>query len=161
MENIQEKMRISAYEILVNLIENNEPFGLVMWNNDNWDLPLPEDVMEQFPTTITLNIEGEVLERVEFTEDGKVDLDIMFGDTEYFKEIEMGEIVALVNLKTGQPYIVCDFPQVEKPELIVEEDDGSWKRPTTKDEWIDLECNEVSVDAFIKNNPEILGGKNA
>ena len=157
-DDIKDILRENAYSVMTQLISEYVPFRLVLWQNDNWDLPLSEELLKAMPDHLTLDITTEVLDHISYEEDGSVVLCIMFGDTEYNKLVEYDEIVAIVNMENGQPYTLCNFPQEPK------ETNRGPKRPNTKDEWvkeivedgIDIESAMRSVNALIKYNEGLV-----
>ena len=162
-DNIKDILRENAYSVMTQLISEYTPFRLVLWQNDNWDIPLPKDILERMPDHLTLDISTEVLDHISYEEDGSVVLCIMFGDTEYYKVVEYDEIVAIVSMQDGQPYALCNFPQEPKVQKDYED---IVKRPETREQWIqeivedgiDVESAERSVSSFMKYNENLLKG---
>ena len=133
-----------------------------MWNNDNWNSPLPDSVMKAFPTQIVLDIKEMALEESYIDEStGEIIIATMFEGTEYQKVLEHGEIIAVLDL-AGQPMILNNFkPEVSDNDIIKEFFEPNI--PTTKAEIIELSISDGvpadaanrSFDMFMKNNPNL------
>jgi len=153
--DIKEVMRESARELVEIMLLDNQEFRLIIWNNNNWDKPLPESIMKSFKDQLILDIKEMALDDSYVDEaTGELILVSSFGGEEYSKVLEYDEIIAVLDL-SGQPYIINNFSQEEQEEDIVYE-----KIPLTKNDWIDMatdggiprENAERSINAFIANN---------
>ena len=165
---IRELMRENAIDLVEIMIQEQYPFRLVMWNNNNWNQALPEKIMKSFPVQIVLDIKQMALEESFVDENtGEVVITTMFEGKEYQKVLEGSEIIAVLDL-TGQPYILNNFKQEEIQEEYLSE---TW--PTTKEEVVklvtsdgcDKEAASKSFDIFMKYNPDLakrfnVGNKN-
>jgi len=160
--DIREVMRDNAINLVEALLSDNQPFRLVLWNNNNWNAPLPDNIMESFPIQLVIDIKQMALEE-SFVNDktGDVIITTMFEGIEYQKVLDYDEILAVLDLD-GQPYILNNF----KPELNLEDSVKEFfapEIPTTKKEIVELAvsdgCEKVAIersfDIFIKNNPEL------
>jgi hypothetical protein len=153
--DIKEVMRENARELVEIMILDKQEFRLILWNNDNWDKPLPENIMKSFEHQLILDIKEMALDRTYIDEaTGEIILVSSFGNEEYSKVLDYDEIIAVLDL-TGQPYIINNFTQEEEVQMIPYE-----TTPLTREAWIDMategglpkEAVEKSMDAFIKNN---------
>jgi len=105
--NILNKVRVGlAYELLKNLIQTQTPFRIVLWTENNWDKPLPEDVLKKFPNQLVLDIDNDSLK------DSYIDKDIVistwFNGEQYTKVVKDYEIAGILELN-GTPMIVNNF----------------------------------------------------
>ena len=156
---VKETMRESAYSLLEIMILENFPFRVVLWNNNNWDKPLPKDIMASFPSQIVLDIKEMALEESYIDENtGEVIIATMFEGNEYTKSIIYDEIVAILDLQ-GQPYILNNFEQ-----NTILPDKVFTNKPKTKMDLLSLviadgipaEAATKSIDAFMKYNPNLF-----
>jgi len=161
---IREKQLENTLILLQTLIAENQPFRVVIHQNDDWDFPLPKEILEKHKDSLTLDITLEAIEQIQYYEDSQYPvLKIMFGDNEYNKEIYPEDIIAIINIEDNQPLIVNSFNLSKKPEVKKTQDDV-YKRPTSKKEWIDecvndgitAENAERSINAFMKNNTNLF-----
>jgi len=159
---VRELMRENALDLVEIMIQEQQPFRIVIWNNDNWNQPLPDIIMESFPVQIVLDIKQMALEESFVDENtGEVIITTMFEGIEYQKVLEGGEIIAILDL-AGQPYVLNNFKQEETEEEI-KDDFLSAIIPTTKEEIIELaisdgcekEAVNRSFDMFMKYNPDL------
>jgi hypothetical protein len=167
---VKETMRENAKALVESMILDRVPFRLVLWNNDNWNMPLPDEIMTSFPTQIVLDIKEQSLDDSFVDENtGEIIISTVFLTKEFHKVVEYDEIIAVLDF-TGQPYILNNFKMEEKITLeqVVQEN----FLPQTKTEVIEMvmsegipvESAQRSINAFIKNNPDIAerlgeGGK--
>lgn len=154
---IKETMREKAYSLLEIMILEEFPFRLVLWNNNNWDKHLPEDIMMSFPSQLVLDIKEMALEDSFVDEStGDIVITTLFEGEEYSKVILYDEIVAILDLQ-GQPYILNNFEQEVVPDKVFK------LKPKTKIDLLALVVAEgipataatKSIDAFMKNNPTL------
>ena len=61
-EIVKQQMRLNAYLLVNELINQGESFRIILWNNDDWSVPLPDNVMEAYPEQLILDIKDETLE---------------------------------------------------------------------------------------------------
>jgi hypothetical protein len=102
-------MRENAIILLGELLLHKEKFSLVLWNKDNWDKPLPDRIMSEFPVTIMLDFKGDTLvDSYLDKETGRCYISTDFDGTVYKKEVEFDEIHVIMDLD-GRPYLVNDF----------------------------------------------------
>ena len=162
-EETKEILRENALKVLNQLIFDKEEFKLLLHQRNDWDFELPEEMLKQFPDTLPLDIAGEVFDHIEYEDDVPI-LKMMFADQEYNKEIQPEDILAIVNIKTGQPIIINDFKPDENLEEISEVEDGIYYKPTTRERWlkevqdegIDYSSATRSIDCFLENNPNLF-----
>ncbi len=155
---VKEVMRDNAHNLLEIMIEERVPFRIVIWNNNNWDNPLPENVMDAFPMQLVLDIKEMALDESYIdASTGEIILVTMFEGKEYEKVVDYEEIVAILDL-SGQPYILNNFEQDNiKPDKVFS------ITPTSKEDIINQvvqdgvpkEAAARSVSAFFKHNPEL------
>ena len=159
---IKEQMRENAYSLIEVLIQQNQPFRIVMWNNNDWDMDLPESIMESFKTQLVLDIKDMALEG-SYIDDatGEVILCTVFDSTNYSKVLKYDEIIGIFDLK-GQPYQLNSFNQEPSETDPLKEFKDTFI-PKTKAGLIELavsdgipkEAAERSINAFMKNNPAL------
>jgi len=152
--NVKNELRKNSLEVVKKFLEESQEFRLVMWNNDDWDSDLPQDIMRDYPKQILLDITEEVQDNCYVNED-RVLLYLMFGDIEYSKELFPEDIVAILDLE-GQPYIVNNFDYEKARNTSISDS-------ITKDDMIEslVDLSEISIDhakksvnAMLKNNPQ-------
>jgi len=160
-EDIKDVMRENAHNLVEIMLLEQVPFRLVLWNNDNWNKDLPDEIMKNFPSQILLDIKEAALEESYIDEaTGEIIITTNFYNEEYMKVLEFDEIVAVLDL-TGQPYILNNFQPEEKIKETPEEFLSFV--PKTVDELVEMavaegipaENAEKSINAFMKNNPDL------
>jgi hypothetical protein len=158
-ESVKDVMRTMAYELAELLILEDFPFRLIIWNNDNWNKPLPDNIMEKFPAQIVIDIKELALKDSFIDENtGELIINTYFNDAPYSKVLDFEEIVAILDLD-GQPLIVNNF----EPETPFNKPVLNRKKLQNKKDLVDLIVSEGideedayrSVNAFIKNNPNL------
>ena len=162
-KEVRETMRENAYSLLETMILEDVPFRLVLWNNNNWDKPLPTSIMDAFPTQLVLDIKEMALDESYIDEStGETIITTMFEGVEYSKVIIYDEIIAILDL-VGQPYILNNFePDVVQADKVFQEKDISFS-PKTKEDILELvisdgvpkEAASKSMEAFMNNNPDL------
>lgn len=159
---IKEVLRESALNLVEILLLEEEPFRLVLWNNDNWSEPLPKRILESFPSQLVLDIKEQALDDSYIDPaTGEVVICTLFDGNEYLKILEHGEIIAVLGID-GQPLILNDFPQEIDEELLLKEESVIYK-PQSVDELVKIVSSEglpeetvkKSVECFMKNNPKL------
>lgn len=160
---IKEQMRENARSLVEIMVLEEQPFRIVLWNNDNWNMPLPDTIMESFPSQLVLDIKEMALQESYIDENtGEIVLVTMFSNREYSKILNYDEIVGILDL-SGQPYILNTFKQEEKEsELQLSEMMNSFV-PKTIDDLVELavsngipeENAKRSINAFMQNNPKL------
>lgn len=177
MNKVIREVQLELSLVLLNaLIADEQPFRLVIHQNDDWDYPLPEAVVLENPNHLIMNITAEVFEHIfyEDSESKEPTLKMMFptpdGDAaEFHKTIRPEDIVAIVNLADNQPLMLNNFNLTkaltrEEQGILEETMNETYFKPRTKDEWIQNtvedgiseEDAQRSIEAFMKNNPDIL-----
>lgn len=159
---IKEQMRENAHSLVEIMILEGQPFRIVLWNNDNWDMPLPDTIMESFPSQLVLDIKEMALQESYIDENtGEIVLVTMFNNREYSKILNYDEIVGILDLN-GQPYVLNTFKQEKQTEMIVSDMINSFV-PKTVDDLVELAVSDGipeenakrSIDAFMQNNPKL------
>jgi 23S rRNA pseudoU1915 N3-methylase RlmH len=154
-KEVREMMRTNAHNLVKVLLNKEQEFRLVIWNNDDWDEPLPENIMSRFPLQLVLDFKGETLE-YSFVEDNRdIILVAAFTEGERFeKQLLPEDIVAILDLD-GQPMQVNNFsPEEVKPDKVresIETKDDLIK--FLEEDGIPKEAALRSLNAFQKNNP--------
>jgi hypothetical protein len=79
------------------LIHHNIPFRLVLKNNNDWDKPLPSNIMENFKDVLPLDIEDDTLDRCFYDEDSRCFVIVTkFNEFYYSKKLDLDDIVAVM-----------------------------------------------------------------
>lgn len=160
--NIREMMRINAHEIVREMVLEEVPFKLVIWNNDDWSIPLPESIMNDYPTQLIMDINEVALEHCYTDDAGDVVLQMMFGEEDevFVKVLSYDEIVAVIDINTSQAYIVNAFKQDADP-LGDEENQNTIRltrdgliRQLTEVDGLQKKDAVRSIDAILKHNPQ-------
>ena len=108
------------YNIIVSFIEHNEPFRLIMHNNNDWDNELPKGVMKAFPAQLPIDFSQEVIEHT-YIEYGSIFMKMMFGDEEFNKQLFPDDILAVLDMDTNVPYAINRFNEFQPaPKEITE-----------------------------------------
>jgi len=158
---VKEVLRESAMSLVEILLLEQEPFRLVIWNNNNWNAPLPDVIQESFPVQLVLDIKEQSLQESYIDPaTGEIIICTVFEGEEYLKVLKLGEIIAILGLE-GQPYILNDFVQEDK------EDELMYIYPKNVDEMVNTvsslgipkEAVEKSMHCFMKNNPGLINFK--
>lgn len=160
----REVMRDNAHNLVGVLLEEGIPFRLVLWTNDEWDMPLPDETHEAYPLQMMLEIADMALEESKIDEmTGDIVLNAYFVDREYSKILVPEEIIAVLDLE-GQPYILNNFsPEIQKVYKF-DDEENELTTPKTKEnmtklitlEGIPQEAADKSISAFMKNNPGLF-----
>jgi len=162
---VTEVMREAALNIVEIMILEEQEFRIVIWNNDNWNEPLPERIMEAFPTQLVLDIkEQSLIDSYIDEKTGEIVLCTVFDGIDYAKVLELGEIIAVLSLD-GQPLILNDFPQEKILSEIDEIRDinDQYMFPKSVQDMVEMisadgikeSAAEHSINMFLKNNPEL------
>lgn len=156
-------MRENAHNLVAVLIQEDIPFRLVLWTEDDWDVPLPVEVIEAFPNQIVLDIADLALRDSHIDEmTGDIVITTLFYGEEYSKILAPEEIIAILDLE-GQPYILNSFAP-EKQKIYTFTDAEKITEPKTKENMVTLVSSEGipkdianrSVSAFVKHNPNLF-----
>jgi len=158
---VQNTMRQSAYTLVKHMLMAGVPFGLVIWNNNDWDYELPEEILSMNKDQIQLDISGYSLES-SFIEGNQVYLKAAFGDQEYTKALNPGDIFAIIDEK-GRAMAVNEFGY--KAVEIEDTKTSTPQAPKNKKELIEQleqegltkEGIEKSLAAFAKHNKGKFG----
>jgi len=156
-QSVKDVMRTMAYELTELLILEDSPFRLIIWNNNDWDKPLPDDIMEKFPAQIVIDIKELALKDSFIDENsGELIINTYFNNIPYSKILDFEEIVAILDLD-GQPLIVNNFePSTPVNKPVLNRNNLKNKKDLVNlivSEGINEEDAYRSVNAFIKNNP--------
>jgi len=160
---VKNVLRESAMSLVEIMLLENEPFRIVLWNNDNWNAPLPKRILESFPTQLVLDIKDQALDDSYIDPaTGEIIICTVFDGAEYIKVLEYGEIIAVLSLD-GQPYILNDFAQDKEEEVLTAKEERVVYEPQSVDELVEIVSSEgipkesakKSIDCFMKNNPEL------
>jgi len=158
-------MQNNAKTLLTQLIIDEVPFNLIIHQNDDWDNKLPDEMIKQFPETLTLSISDEVFDHIEWdNEDPRFTM--MFGEGEYSKTIYASDILAIVDT-SNQPMLINRIPKAPKtvPETTQETTkDEKYIKPKNKEDWVKEAIKdgisvlnaETSINAFMKNNKDLF-----
>ena len=164
-DEVKEVLREQALSLVEILLLENVPFRIVLWNNDNWNMPLPDTIMEAFPTQLVLDIKQMALAESYVDEQtGEVIIATAFEGKEYLKVLEYDEIVAVLDL-AGQPMILNNFKQDNKKLKVEELTISDMGLPKTKEDLMEMiisdgvpeEAARRSINIFMKNNQNLLG----
>jgi len=107
----------SSYRTFRYLFRQGKKFSIVIWNNNDWNHPLPQETMKAHPEHILLDINSQEIERSEILEDGSVLLRLIFGETHYEKVILPKDIIAILD-GSGRAIHSNNFKDVAKEELL-------------------------------------------
>jgi len=165
---VTEVMREAALDIVEIMILEEQEFRIVIWNNDDWSEPLPERIMESFPTQLVLDIkEQSLIDSYIDEQTGEIVLCTAFDGMEYAKVLELGDIIAVLSLD-GQPFILNDFPQDKTLDELDKLDEfqdinDQYMFPKSVQEMVEMisadgieeSAAEHSINMFLRNNPEL------
>jgi repressor of nif and glnA expression len=142
----------SFYEIFYELCYENQPFGLIVQNHNNWDKELPDRLKNQ--QQFMIKIENDTLADLKVSEDEDgvyVTIGTEFDGVFYSKDFTHEDIAGFFLIENMKPYLVKPF--VLKPKAIIKKDGQKFgfDPDAVKDE--DL---VDSMNAFKKYNPELF-----
>lgn len=132
--------------LLQSLTDDNEPFGVIVSQTDDWEFPLPKELVVDKP--IFLKISGWALEQ-SCVEKERLYIRIAFGDNENSKYFHPGEIFAVLDAEGKPLYQRVFTTEMKKPEYTLKS-------------LIGMPPNDApvgvknSMDAMMKNNPKIF-----
>jgi hypothetical protein len=140
-EKFKEEFREKMLDIIEMFIMYQIPFNIQIINNDNWDKPLPEFILNDpsFKNNLFLSIVNYSLESSFIEEDtGNIVLTVVFGENLIYKKYLLPEEPMFLydingNLIIAKPFIEQILPK---------------SKPKLKNEEI-----EKSMEIFKKNNP--------
>jgi len=96
-EDVIEYLRNTVWDLSINFIEEQTPFFMVLFNNDDWDKPLPENVMENNKDFLTIEISGETLQNIIYDYDNDViHLQTYFNNIPFSKNVTIDDIHAVI-----------------------------------------------------------------
>jgi hypothetical protein len=154
-KEIKEVLRESAMSLVEIMLLEKESFRIVLWNNDNWNEPLPQRILEAFPTQLVLDIKEQALEDSYIDPaTGEIIICTTFDGNEYLKVLDYGELIAVLSLE-GQPYILNDFPQDKEKRVVYKHQLVDELVEMVSSDGIPEEAVKKSVDCFMKNNPKL------
>jgi len=154
-------MRHNAYDLVRELINEELPFRLVVWNNNNWNMDLPDSIMADYPTQLIMDMNAMALEHCYVDDNGEIILTMMFGDVDepYSKVLSYDEVIAVIDIDTLQPYVINPFKADDTEDVQAETStirltrEGLIRQLTEVD---GLQKKDAirSIDAILKHNPQ-------
>ena len=152
-----------VYDVIANMVNNQVPFRLVLSTDDDWDKPLPKEVLTN--KVLVLDINDQTLEDTYFDDTEKlIRITTGFNGEAYTKLIMTHQVVAVLDITTGQPIVLKPYKN-EKPSPTTEQvDEVLGDRPKFKnaieiieslmEDGIEKEGAVKSVTALLSNNPQ-------
>ncbi len=164
-KNVVTVLMATNYELVKAMITDKREFRLVLWNNNNWDTPLPDEIMEKYPNEITLDFKETAFDNSFVDEEGKIVLSTMFADTEYLKVLSHDEILAVIDIETNRAMSLNIFlPRnisIKETDETINNMAQQISKPTNKvtmsNDNIDPATSKRSLEAFKRNNPKMIG----
>lgn len=98
-KDIHKLINKNVYELARTMVTHKEPFKLIIWNNDDWDRPLPDYIMMDYPEHIVLDLESEEFEDCFVNESKEIVLNIYFADDPYTKILKPEDIVGVFTIQ--------------------------------------------------------------
>jgi len=96
-EDVINYLRNTVWDLSINFIEEQTPFFMVLFNNDDWDKPLPENVMENNKDFLTIEISGETLQNIKYDYDNDIiHLQTYFNNVPFSKNVTIDDIHAVI-----------------------------------------------------------------
>lgn len=136
----------NIYQIVVDLIVNQEGFTILLENHNNWEFPLPENL--QKADKFVMDVKNQTLEDSYVDDEGNIIINTMFGEQENSKVLEMCDIAGIMNSDGKTPMFFKPFrTEPKKPEIVYT--GKKFKEPSEED-------LQVSMNAFKKYNPELF-----
>jgi hypothetical protein len=136
---------------------------LILWNNDNWDVPLPEEIMKKYPNEIALDFKDWSSDESYIDEVGDIVIFTKFDNEEFCKVLEINEVQAICDIN-GKLITLTEFKREDKITLSAQKPIDT-NRPIIKNkedlikysiqQGTSPEQAKRSTDAFEKNNPEL------
>ena len=104
----------NMYEMLSIYISEGRSFGLYIWEEDNWDKPLPLYIIEEYGQLLLLNVTEEVIKDMIIDSDGLYVIKYKFGEEFYIKTLRPEYIYSLLDNENG----ICQINDFIPPEGI-------------------------------------------
>jgi len=150
-DNMKEKISKKFFEMLADFIEEGEPFGLIIQNNNDWNKELPDRLKSQ--NQFMIKIENDTLnDSFVIREDGEIEITIGTEfDGEFFsKEFTHEDVAGFFLISNMRPFLIKPF--VLKKLSILKEGKryGFDPNDIKEEDLID------SMNAFKKFNPELF-----
>jgi hypothetical protein len=144
MNKYHKIMDEALMQLLEALSNDQEPYGVVVSPDDNWEFPLPKEIAGVKP--ILLNISGWTLEQ-SYVEKNSLYLKVAFGDDENSKRFSPGDILAVLDKDGRQLYQRVFITEERKPEYTLKSLIGM--PPNDAPDGV-----KNSMDAMRRNNPD-------
>ena len=154
-DNMLKTISESFFDMFSEFVAENQPFGLIVQNHNNWDSELPDRLKNQ--QQFMLKIENDTLDDTTMNVvDGRVDITIgtEFDDKFYSKEFTHEDIAGFFLIENMKPFLIKPF--FLKPTAVLRNDGEKFG---FKEEDIKEEDLVDSMNAFKKHNPELFEDK--
>ena len=105
----------NSYFLLKELHKEKIPHRLIIQTNDNWDKPLPQNIIQSYSENLVLDISEKVLNDCYIDENENIIIRVYFNgsNSPHTKKINPFEIVGITKTN-GEPYIINNFPNSTK-----------------------------------------------
>jgi len=122
------------------------PFTILIYNNNNWNEPLPIDIMEtpEYKEVLPISVSNFTLES-SYYDDDEITIVTAFGEWEYNKILLEDELLAILDIN-GKPIIIKPF--------IDEAEEKSVNKINENDIFEDIDDKDIkkSINIFLENN---------
>jgi len=96
-DNIKNVLRENMYMMLIAYLVDKRPFRILLWQDNEWDKPLPQKVLEDHPKILTLDILDHALDS-SYVEESEIAIIVTkFGEIEYSRAILPENILGIVD----------------------------------------------------------------
>jgi len=147
---IEENIRNSGYNLAKELIQSKTPFKIIFFNLNNWDKPLPQYVMKEFPYQYALDFEEDIIKKIKVT-DNEIHLKTIIDDIEYSKILYAEEIAGLADIYGTTIFINPFEPQTVTPDREELFDWDDIKQGLVNELGLDEKHVKRSIQAFKKS----------
>lgn len=153
-KNLKEVMYANSYTLISALILNAEPFRLVLWNNNDWDMELPESVMKSFPEQLVIDIKDQTLKDASVDENNNIIIKASFSpDVVYTKILSPYDVLGVLSID-NKPLQLNSFKPDEKIKDMTASKEKLFNE-LLKDKVPEDKAIQ-SINAFAKNNPNLI-----
>lgn len=107
---VQDVIEDQIYMLTATLLDAGMPFRLILTPEDNWDRPLPDDILENSRHALVLDIEGQSLDDSYYNIDSDAIYIVTGFDGEaYYRTIDSYDILGIIDLESNTPIMIKPF----------------------------------------------------
>jgi len=154
-DNMMKNISENFYDMFVEFSAENQPFGVIVQNHNDWDKPLPDRLKNQ--PQFMMKIENDTLSDLEVKKDEEgiyIIISTEFDNEIYSKTFGHEDIAGFFLIQNMKPFLIKPF--MIKPKAVLRTDGkkfGFKEDEICEDELVD------SMNSFKKYNPELFEKK--